>query len=442
MPMGLKSSSFVQQFLVNELFKGLSWHILLCYVDDILIHSPTFEQHLAHLRLVFDRLRSAHLTLSLNKCVFLTPSVKFLGNIFTKDGIFPCKSKTAAIDNLPTPKSQKEVKRFLGVTGYYRRYIPSYSKIAYPLFKLLSKENAKENGTKKFIWSDEADTTFRLLKQALLKEPILLHYPDVNKQLTLRTDGSKVAISYALMQEGDDGLLHPICYGGKSLRKEQRNWPILHIELYAILLGIREYRSYLVSKPFKVITDCRSLQYLKNMALTSGKLARWNIELMQYNFTIEFQKGSSNNLCDMLSRRQYENDDQNEDCQTDCEQNVLHLFENNINQNTPDKKDTHSQSLPNLAPTENVERVNAIHCENAHGQTHHSTPSDIRQQQNKQAENTIGPGELLSAQHMNSQVKAANTCNSDQIPSDIPEIMQIRSSHNAHSQAKAQTRYS
>ena len=431
MPMGLKSSSFVQQFLVNELFKGLSWHILLCYVDDILIHSPTFEQHLAHLRLVFDRLRSAHLTLSLNKCVFSTPSVKFLGNIFTKDGIFPCKSKTAAIDNLPAPKSQKEVKRFLGVTGYYRRYIPSYSKIAYPLFKLLSKENAKENGTKKFIWSDEADTAFRLLKQAQLKEPILLHYPDVSKQLTLRTDGSKVAISYALMQEGDDGLLHPICYGGKSLRKEQRNWPILHIELYAILLGIREYRSYLVSKPFKVITDCRSLQYLKNMALTSGKLARWNIELMQYNFTIEFQKGSSNNLCDMLSRRQYENDDQNEDCQTDCEQNVLHLFENNINQNTPDKNDTHSQSLPNLAPTENVERVNAIHCENAHGQTHHSTPSDISQQQNKQAENMIGPGELLSAQHMNSQVKEANTCNSDQIPSDIPEIMQIRSSHNA-----------
>ena len=285
MPMGLKSSSFVQQFFVNELFKGVSWHIFLCYVNDILIHSPTFEQHLAHLRLVFHRLRSANLTLSLNKCVFSTPSVKFLGNIFTKDGIFPCKSKTAAIDNLPTTKSQKEVKRFLGVTGYYRRYIPSYSKIAYPLFKLLSKENAKENRTKKFVCSDEADTAFRLLKQALLKEPILLHYPDTRKSLVLRTNGSKVAVSYALMQEGDDDLLRPICYGGKSPRKEQRNWPILHIELYAILLGIREYRSYLVSKPFKVITDCRSLQYLKNNALTSGKLARWNIELISVFLT-------------------------------------------------------------------------------------------------------------------------------------------------------------
>ena len=250
MPMSLKSSSFVQQLLVNEVFRGLAWHILLCYVDDIMIHSPTFEQHLDHLSLVFDRLCSAHFTLPITKCVFSTPSVKFLGNIFTKDGIFQCKSKMAAIDNLPTPKSQKEVKRFIGVTGYYRRYIPSYSKIAYPLFKLLSKENTKENRTKKFKWSDEAETAFRLLKQALLKEPILLNYPDTQKNYVLRTDGSKVAISNALMQEGDDGLLHPICYGGKSLRKEQRNWPILHIELYAISLGIREYRSYLVSKAF------------------------------------------------------------------------------------------------------------------------------------------------------------------------------------------------
>ena len=228
-----------------------------------MIHSQTFKQHLSHLRLVFERLRAAHLTLSLNKSTFSTPSVQFLGNIFTSQGIFPCKSKTAAIDNLPTPMSQKEVKRFLGVTGYYRRYIPSYSKIAYPLFKLLSKQNATENGKKKkFEWSKEADAVFCLLKQALLKEPILLKYPEPDKTFLLKTDGSKVAVGYSLMQEGDDGLLNPICYGGKSLRKEQRNWPILHIELYAILLGIRKYRSYLISKPFKVI-----IQLLTNEAL-------------------------------------------------------------------------------------------------------------------------------------------------------------------------------
>ena len=177
---------------------------------------------------MFDHLHSAHLTLSLNKCVFSTRSVKVLGNIFTKDGIFSCKSKTAAIDNLPTPKSQKEVKRFLGVTGYYRRYIPSYSKIAYPLFKLLSKENAKENRTKKFVWSDEAENAFRLLKQALLKEPILLHYPDTRKPLVFRTDGSMVAVPYALMQEGYDGLLHPICYGGGGEESQERTMQLAY----------------------------------------------------------------------------------------------------------------------------------------------------------------------------------------------------------------------
>ena len=119
----------------------------------------------------------------------------------------------------------------------------------------------------------------------------------------------------------------------------------------------------------------------------------------------------------MLSRRQFDNDDQNE-------RNVLHLFENNTDQKTLDKNDTHSQSLQNHASTENTEGVNAIHCENTHDQTNHSTQSDTSQQQNIQAENVIGPGELFPAQNWNSQVKAACTCNSDQIPSDIPEIMQ------------------
>ena len=423
MPMGLKSSSFVQQLLVNEVFKGLSWHILLCYVDDIMIHSPTFEQHLEHLRLVFERLRAAHLTLSSKKCAFARPSVQFLGNVFTKDGTYPSKSKTAAIDSLPPPKSQKEVKRFLGVTGYYRRYIPSYSKIAYPLFKLLSKQYNKKDGTTKFQWSPEADAAFRHLKQALVQEPILLKYPNNDKPMVLRTDGSQEAVSYALMQEGDDGLLHPICYGGKSLRKEQRNWPILHIELYAILLGIREYRCYLLSKPFKVITDCRSLQYLKNMALTSGKLARWNIELMQYNFTIEYQSASSNLLLDMLSRRPYDQDEQDHDVQGDSERDVLLLFEEPNHQN---EQNTCSRSVNHTHPATQTQSINAIDCPDVSNQDQLQAESNECNTENKQIQTTISPGELTCEANHISQVNSSIACDSNNIPSDIPEIMLVQ----------------
>ncbi|MCG7879964.1 MAG: RNA-directed DNA polymerase, partial [Candidatus Thiodiazotropha endolucinida] len=293
-PFGLKISSFVQQLLINNVFKELNFDILLAYVDDVLVHSQTFEQHLSHLRLVFERLRAANLTLTPDKCFFATKSVKFLGHNFSEAGVVPCQSKTDAIDSFPTPRTQKEVKRYLGMTGYYRRFIKNYSSIAYPLFKLLSKNNTSEV-KQKFVWTPECEESFRTLKKALVTEPILLRYPRNDKPYVLQTDGSQIAVSYVLLQEGDDGILHPVCYGGKSLRKEQRNWPPLHIELYAILLGVREYRSYLISKPFKVITDCRSLQYLRNMALTSGKLTRWNIESMQYNLKLNLKRGPKMN---------------------------------------------------------------------------------------------------------------------------------------------------
>ena len=303
MVMGLSTSSSTFQKLMNNVFKGLSWHILLCYLDDVLVHSQTFEEHLAHLRLVFDSLRAANLTLTPSKCSFATKHVKFLGNYLSKEGVRPCKSNTHAIDSFPRPKTQKQVRHFLGMSGFYRRYIKDYTRIAFPLFKLLTKQGSDCRGT--ISWNEDCERAFGDLKRALTTEPVLLKYPNPDKPYCLHTDGSKKGVSYVLSQEDEEGILHPICYGGKSLRPDQTNWPISHIELYAIVLGIREYRTYLTSRKFRIMTDCKCLTWLKTTKHTNGRLIRWNLELMQYNFDISHLEGKKNVVADCLSRREY-----------------------------------------------------------------------------------------------------------------------------------------
>ena len=321
MVMGLSTSSATFQKLMNNVFKGLSWHILLCYLDDVLVHSKTFEDHLQHLRLVFDRLRLANLTLTPSKCFFATKSVKFLGHRLSKHGSSPEKSNTHAIDTFPTPRTQKQVRQFLGMAGYFRKFVKDYSRIAYPLFKLLTKETTNSKGH--IVWTEDCDRAFKDLKRALTTEPVVLKYPTPDGQMYLTTDGSKKGVSYILSQEDDKGVIRPVCYGGKSLRPEQANWPVSHIELYAIILGIREYRPYLASRKFKILTDCKSLTWLKTTKHTNGRLIRWNLELMQYNFEISHLSGRQNVVADTLSRRRY-NDETERHTQTSDDETDMH----------------------------------------------------------------------------------------------------------------------
>ena len=306
MVMGLSTSTATFQKLMNNVFKNLSWHILLCYLDDVLVPSQTFEDHLMHLTLVFDRLRSAHLTLIPSKCFFGTKSVKFLGHRLSKEGCSPEKSNTHAIDTFPTPKTQKQVRQILGMTGYFRKFVKDYSRIAYPLFKLLTKESTNSKGN--IDWNEDCDRAFRDLKQALTTELVLLKYPTPDGQMYLTTDGSKKGISYILPQEDEKGVIRPVCYGGKSLRPDQANWPVSHIELYAVILGIREYRPYLASRKFKILTDCKRLIWLRTTKHTNGRLIRWNLELMQCIFEIAHLAGKQNVAADCLSRRSYDNE--------------------------------------------------------------------------------------------------------------------------------------
>ncbi|CAC5404335.1 Retrovirus-related Pol polyprotein from transposon 297,Retrovirus-related Pol polyprotein from transposon opus,Retrovirus-related Pol polyprotein from transposon 17.6 [Mytilus coruscus] len=219
MPFGLKNAPISFQQLMSNVLRGLNWQFVLVYVDDILVLSRSFEEHLSHLEQVFTRLRDANLTLKPSKCLFAAKEVKYLGHIISKEGITCIKvdpEKTKAISTFPVPTRQKQVRSFLGMCNYYRRFVDSYSKITTPLNGLLKKERERS-----FKWNKECQVAFDNLKQALLTPPVLA-YPDMNKPFMLTCDASNSAIGFVLGQLDSQRKECVIAFGGKSLSKTEQ----------------------------------------------------------------------------------------------------------------------------------------------------------------------------------------------------------------------------
>ena len=207
---------------MSKVFKNLNWKMVLVYIDDILVFSKNFQEHLDHLQLVFQKLREAGLTLKPSKCQFAAKRILFLGHYISKQGIEVNPDKVKAVKTFPTPKTVKEVKAYLGLTGWYRRFIKNYSGIVAPLHKLLCKEN-------NFVWTEECEKAFQTLKEMLTKTPIL-KFPDMSKEFILTTDASDIALGYILGQKDDEGRETVICYGGRSIRKTERSYlSLIHI---------------------------------------------------------------------------------------------------------------------------------------------------------------------------------------------------------------------
>lgn len=230
LPFGLQNAPTTFQMLMTQVLQGLNWKFVLVYVDDILLLSDTFENHLQHLQLVFDRLRSANLKLKPSKCKFALQKVNYLGHIISKDGIEVNPEKIAVVKSFPIPKNQKQVRSFLGLCNYYRRFILGYSKITHPLNQLLHKN-------KPFKWTSECTTAFEKLKNALISPPILA-LPDTAKEFILSTDASSTAIGFVLSQADTEGRERAIAYGGRSLRGAEFKWDVSERECLALVEGI------------------------------------------------------------------------------------------------------------------------------------------------------------------------------------------------------------
>ena len=299
MPFGLCNAPATFQRLMALVFSGLIGLDCLIYLDDIIIFSATFEIHLIRLDRVFDRLRNQNLKIKLTKCKFGLPSVKFLGHIVSAEGIGVDLEKISSIQDWKLPENVTEMRSFLGLASYYRRFIEDFGKISAPLTRML--ENNRP-----FIWDDEGKKAFNELKLRLATAPILV-YPDFTKPFILDTDASDKGIGAVLSQLGTDQLEHPLAYFSRTLNKHERNYSITRKELLAAIEAIEHFKCYLYGRKFTLRTDHVAIRWLQNFKEPSGQLARWLERLSAFDFIVEHRPGRKHANADALSRRAIEN---------------------------------------------------------------------------------------------------------------------------------------
>ena len=294
LPFGLCNAGATFQRLMQLALAGLSWETVLVYIDDLIVHSKNFEEHLAHLKEVFDKLSAAGLKMSPKKCDFFRREVIFLGHIVSEHGVRTDPAKIEAVTAWPQPTKLKEVQAFLGLCGYYRKFIKNFSHLAKPLYRLSQKDQ-------KFIWDDSCQLAFEELKSALTSTPVL-SYPRSDGMFILDSDASNFCVGSVLsqIQEGDEKV---ILYFSKSLTKPERNYCVTRRELLAIILGVQHCHHYLLGRRFKIRTDHGSLRWLLNFRNPEGQTARWLNILAKYDFEVEFRPGSKHSNSDGLSRR-------------------------------------------------------------------------------------------------------------------------------------------
>ena len=300
-PFGLSQAPAYFQRLVHEVLKGITF--AFGYLDDILIFSPDNKTHLEHLEIVFQRLREADLKLKASKCNFFKKHIQYLGHLVSGEGIEPLPEKLEAVRKMPPPTTPKEIRQFLGLVGYYRKFVPKFADIARPLTNLTKLDVQYE-------WTNRCQEAFEFLKQMLLKEPIL-KYPDPSKPYTLFTDASKFAWACVLTQEYEhefDGkkrkILHPITYMSGLFKGSQINWATLTKEAYAIYVSVKKLDHYIQDAEVTLRSDHLPLKSFLQKNTMNTKVNNWAIDITSRcrNIQFEYIKGIKNTLADTMSR--------------------------------------------------------------------------------------------------------------------------------------------
>ena len=293
MPFGLCNAGTTFQRLMDIVLSGFSFEICLAYLDDIIFFSKDEQSHVERLRLVFTRLQSAGLKLKPSKCHLLQRSVSFLGHVVSPEGIATNPQKIDVIISWPIPKDAKEVRAFLGICGYYRRYVEGFSAIAKPLHELTEK-------SRRFDWTSESQAAFDNLKGALTSPPIL-KMPNDTDEFVIDTDSSNWAIG-AVLSQRQQGTERVIAYARQKLSKCEMNYCVTRRELLAIVYFLKYFRHYLLGRRFVVRTDHAALQWLRRAPEVFGQQARWMGEMEQYDFQIVHRPGLRHGNADAMSR--------------------------------------------------------------------------------------------------------------------------------------------
>jgi hypothetical protein len=265
----------------------------LAYLDDIVIFSRTIEDHLTHIESILKSLSKHNLNAKMNKCEFFKTSLTFLGHIVSRDGISVCPDKVTAVKEFPAPNNVKELRSFLGLANYYRKFIESYSKTTSVLTKLLQK-NVEYN------WTTECQSAFDELKEKLTQAPVLA-FADYNFQFILTTDACDSGIGGVLSQSFE-GVEKPVLFLSRTLNEHEKNYATTHKECLAIVWCIKQCNHYLLGNKFIIRTDHNALKWLMSVKDHNGKLMRWALTLMEFDFEIQHVKGKTNVVADALSR--------------------------------------------------------------------------------------------------------------------------------------------
>lgn len=293
MPFGLKNAPATFQRVMDNILKDLQRKVCFVYMDDIIIFSTSLQEHMENLRLVFEKLRQARFKIQLDKSEFLRKEVEFLGHVITPEGIKPNPKKILAIQNFPIPKTVKEIKSFLGLLGYYRRFIKNFAKLTKPFTQCLKKGEKIEH-------TNEFKQTFELCKNILCNDPIL-QFPDFEKPFNLTTDASNFALG-AVLSQGPIGRDLPVAYASRTLNPAETNYSTIEKELLAVVWAVKYFRPYLFGKKFTILTDHKPLQWLFSLKEPNSRLVRWRLKLEEYDYNIVYKKGKQNTNADALSR--------------------------------------------------------------------------------------------------------------------------------------------
>ena len=384
MPFGLTNAPATFQRLMERVLTSLNWQICIVYIDDVIVFSQTLTEHLAHLQEIFSRLKSAGLKLKPKKCSLLCQTVKYLGHIVGKDGVATDPEKIESVRNWPRLRTVTDVRSFIGLCSYYRRFIPGFAAVAKPLIRLTEKDSP-------FTWGDAQEESWEKLKHLLTTAPILA-YPDRNATFILDTDASDVGIG-AVLSQTIDGEERVIAYGSRVLTKQERRYCVTRRELLAVVHFVKVYRHYLAGKPFLLRTDHSALRWLRSFKEPEGQLARWLETLDTYAFELRHRPGVKHGNADAMSRGPCAQ------CQGDHAGEVIRSGRRPKKPPEDDKKssgvqDRSTRRKPTMTKTEGQEEVPPSPVENEDAR---------RVQTRRQAKQTENKTEWLGSNWLHSQ---------------------------------------
>ena len=322
MPFGLSCAPAIFQKIMEQTVGDISG--VACYLDDIVVTGKTKEDHMVNLQKTLERLKESGLRIRKSKCSFLQTSVTYLGHIIDKDGIRPQTDKIEAIQKMPLPKDQKELRSFLGMVNYYDRFVPGLATKCATLNDLLHKD-------KKWHWTKKHSQTVEVIKEALVSVDTLTHY-DPNLPITLACDASTVGVGAVISHTFPDGKEKPIAYASRKLTKAEKNYAQIQKEALGIVYGVQKFRQYLLGRKFKLHTDHKPLLSIFHPQkgipeVAASRLQRWAITLSAYNYEVQYQPSTQHGNADALSRLPL---DQEEDCENEEEEVVCAVEEQQL----------------------------------------------------------------------------------------------------------------